>query len=188
MRKFLARLMLRKYARHYNYNTGYLEMMLQEAPSAFFKFAKVMSVAQHREVVPIEALYAAKLVAALAEDCGPCTQLVVDMAREAGVAGHQIEAVLAGKAIAMTEATVLGYRFARAVIDRSVDDGDCRDAVRAQWGDKGVIDLSLALAISRLFPMLKAGLGYAMECRRVIIDGKRVQVVKQIAKPAIHAA
>lgn len=192
MRRFLARLMLRKYARHYNYDTTYLETMLREAPAAFFKFARIMSVAQHREVVPVDAFYAAKLVAVLAEDCGPCTQLVVDMAREAGVAGDQIEAVLADKAIAMTESTVLGHRFARAVIDRSGDDNDCRDAVRAQWGEKGVIDLSLALAIGRLFPMLKAGLGYAMECRRVTIDGKHVQIarqaVKQVTGTAAHHA
>ena len=56
-----------------------------------------------------------------------------------------------------------------------------RDAVRAQWGQKGVIDLTLALQMGRMFPMVKAGLGYAKECRRVTVDGQNVDVVKQAA-------
>ena len=53
-----------------------------------------MKASAHREVVPVEASFAAKITGALAEDCGPCTQLVVDMALEAGMAKDQIEAVL----------------------------------------------------------------------------------------------
>src|SRR5258708_7354842 len=77
--------------------------------------------------------------------------------------------------------TVLGYRFADAVVRKSADDDEYRDAIRAQWGEKGVIDLTLALQMGRMFPMVKAGLGYAKECRRVIVDGRHVDVVKQAA-------
>ena len=76
MRSWIARRMLRATAERYGYDTSYLEMMLKEAPAAFFKFATVMKAASHREVVPVEAEFAAKIVGALAEDCGPCTQLV----------------------------------------------------------------------------------------------------------------
>ena len=63
----------------------------------------------------------------------------------------------------------------------SADDEEFRDAVRAQWGPKGVIDLTLALQMGRMFPMVKAGLGYAKECRRVTVDGRDVDVIKQAA-------
>ena len=81
----------------------------------------------------------------------------------------------------MNDATTLGFRFADAVVRRSADDDEFRDAVRAQWGEKGVIDLTLALQLGRMFPMVKAGLGYARECRRVTVDGHNVDVVKQAA-------
>jgi hypothetical protein len=81
----------------------------------------------------------------------------------------------------MSDATTLGFRFADAVVRRSADDDEFRDAVRAQWGEKGVIDLTLALQLGRMFPMVKAGLGYARECRRVTVDGHNVDVVKQAA-------
>jgi hypothetical protein len=185
MLKFLARRMLRRFRVRYNYDTTYLETMLEHAPAAFFKFSRIMSIARYRDSVPVEACYAAKLVGALAEDCGPCTQLVVDMAREAGMRDDQIEAVLSAEAGAMTAATQLGYRFARAIADRAADDDACRDAVRKQWGESGVIELTLALQVGRIFPMVKAGLGHARECRRVMVGARPVDV----SHPAVaHAA
>jgi hypothetical protein len=181
MRSWIARRVLRSASKRYGYDTSYLEMMLKESPSAFFKFARVAKASGHREVIPVEASFAAKLVGALAEDCGPCTQLCVDMALEAGVRKDQIEAVLRRDVRAMNDATILGFRFADAVARRSADDDEYRDAVRAQWGEKGVIDLTMALQMGRMFPMVKSALGYAKECRRVTVSGHHVDVVKQAA-------
>jgi hypothetical protein len=181
MRSWIARRTLRAFAKRYGYDVSYLLMMLNQSPAAFFKFAPLMKAAAHREAVPIDASFAAKMVGALAEDCGPCTQLVVDMALEAGMPRDQIEAVLRRDPRAMNEATTLGFRFADAVVRKATEDDEFRDAVRAQWGQKGVIDLTLALQMGRMFPMVKAGLGYARECRRVTVDGHNVDVVKQAA-------
>ena len=181
MRNWIARRMLRGFATRYGYDVSYLLMMLEQSPAAFFKFAPVMKAAAVREVVPADAAFAAKIVGALAEDCGPCTQLCVDMALEAGMARDQIEAVLRRDPRAMSDTTRLAFRFADAVARRSADDEEFRDAVRAQWGQKGVIDLTLALQMGRMFPMVKAGLGDAKECRRVTVDRHDVDVVKQAA-------
>jgi hypothetical protein len=174
MRSWIARRTLRAFTRRYGYDVSYLLTMLNNSPAAFFKFAPVMKAAAHREAVPIDASFAAKIVGALAEDCGPCTQ-------EAGMAKDQIEAVLRRDVRAMNDATTLGFRFADSVVRRSSEDDEFRDAVQAQWGQKGVIDLTLALQLGRMFPMVKAGLGYAKECRRVSVGGHDVDVVKQAA-------
>jgi len=182
MRKFIARCVLRGLSKRYGYDTSYAEAMLNEAPVAFFKLAPLMKAANHRKGVPVEASFAAKLTGALAEDCGPCTQLCADMALEAGVAKDQIEAVL-GRNVnkAMTPSVALGFQFADAIVRHLPDDETWREAVRARWGDKGVIDLAIALQIGRLFPMMKLALGYAKECRRVSVDGHQVDVIKQAA-------
>jgi hypothetical protein len=181
MRSWIARRTLRAFATRYGYDVSYLELLLNESPSAFFKFAPLMKASAHREVAPVEASFAAKITGALAEDCGPCTQLVVDMALEAGMAKDQIEAVLRRDPRAMSDTTRLAFRFADAVVRRVTEEDEFRDAVRAQWGQKGVIDLTLALQMGRMFPMIKAGLGFARECRRVTVDGHDVDVVKQAA-------
>ena len=103
-------------------------MLLDASPSAFFKFAALAKAANHREVVPVEASFAAKIIGAMAEDCGPCTQLVVDQALEAGMPGDQIEAVLRRNTSAMSAATVLGFHFADAVVRRSANDDEYREA------------------------------------------------------------
>ena len=181
MRSWIARRMLRRANQRYGYDTRYLELILKASSSAFFKFAALYKAANHREVVPVEASFAAKICGAMAEDCGPCTQLVVDMALQAGMASDQIEAVLRANTRAMSEATVLAFCFADAVVRRSTNDDEYRDAVRAQWGDNGVVDLTMALQMSRMFPMVKMALGYAKECRRVTVDGHDVDVIKRAA-------
>ena len=181
MRSFFARRILRNIGKRYNYDTSYLDVMLKEAPSAFFKLAPLMKAAQHREVIPVDANFAAKITGAMAEDCGPCTQYTVDAALEAGMAKPQIEAVLRRDLKAMNPETRLGFQFADAIVRRSSDDEMVRDAVRARWGEKGVIELSMALQVGRIFPMLKLALGFARECRRVTVDGDQVDVIKQAA-------
>ena len=181
MRKTAASALLNVMQARYDYDVTYMKTMLAASPKAFFEFAKLFGLSRHREAAPKAAVFATKLVAALFEDCGPCTQLVVNMAREAKVASADMEAVLRRDAAAMSADAALGFRFAEAIAYRLPDEDEVRDAVRAAWGEKGVIDLSLAFAISRVFPTTKAGLGYAKECRRVTVDGHGVDVVKRAA-------
>jgi hypothetical protein len=181
MRSWFARRLLRRYGKRYAYDTGYFEMLLRESPAAFFKFAPLMKASRHREVVPAGASFAAALIGATAEDCGPCTQLVVNMALEAGMPKDQIEAVLRRDVRAMNDDIVLAFRFADGIVRRSADQDEYRDAICTQWGQKGVIDLTFALQMGRVFPMVKAALGYGGECRRISVGGKQIDVVKQAA-------
>jgi hypothetical protein len=174
--KSIARNRIRAFSNRYDYDTRYMAHILDASPAAFFKFAKLTDAASHRESAPVDAYYAAKIAGARAEDCGPCAQLVVNMALEAGVDRDQIEAVLKRDFEAMNEDTALGFRFAEAIINRAPNEEEVRDAVRHAWGEKGVIDLTFSLQIGRMFPMIKAGLGYAKECRRVIVGDKPVDV------------
>jgi len=181
MRKMIAKAMLAAMRARYDYDVSYMEAMLEHSPKAFDKFAKLFALAQHRESAPKDAVIAAKLVGAMAEDCGPCTQLVVNFAKEQHVSPADVEAVLRRDTAAMSESAALAFRFAEAIVYRLPHEDEAREAVRAQWGEKGLIDLTLALQIGRMFPMVKAGLGYAKECRRIEVAGRGVDVVKHAA-------
>ncbi len=181
MFELFARRYLRRMRARYDYDVSYMEAMLDRSPRAFWRFSKLFALARHRESAPVEAVIAVKLVGALAEDCGPCTQLVIQFAREAGVPAEQVQAVLQRDVQSMSPNVALAVRFAEAVVYRLPYEDETRDAVRAQWGDKGVIDLALALQVGRLFPMLKAALGYAKECQRVEVGGRTIDVVKRAA-------
>lgn len=180
MRKFFARKFIDRFGAHYQYNVDYLKFLLDASPAAFFKFSKFMNLSRHGESAPVPALFAARITGAVAEDCGPCVQLVVDMAGEAGVSSDDIAAVLRRDREAMSADARIAYEFADAVLRRDDDDA-AREGVRTRWGDKGVIDLTFALQTSRFYPMVKAGLGFAKSCQSIEVGGAGVDVVKRAA-------
>ena len=178
MRKWFAKKMIDRFGAQYSYDVSYMEHMLETSPDAFFKFMAVTKLSRHAESAPRDALFAARIVGAMTEDCGPCVQLVVDMAREAGVADATVAAILRHDPGGMSEDAALGFRFADAVIRRCATQDEVREAIRTQWGDKGVIDLTFALQVSRLYPMTKAGLGFAETCSRIAVGDRPVDVAK----------
>ncbi len=179
MFKLLARFGVRRFGARYEYDTGYLEALLDASPAAFVKFTRVAALSRHRRRVPVEAAFAAKLVGALAEDCGPCVQLVADMAHEAGVADNEIRAILASDTAAMSDTVRAAYDFADALVRRGSSLDRRRDAVRLLWGATGIVDLTLAAQASRLFPMVKAGLGFAKACAGVTVGGAPAEIRRQ---------
>ena len=174
MQKDRARQELQAFGSHYDYDVSYLEQILDTAPEAYEQFMVLAELARQRQAAPPEAFYAAKLLGALEEDCGPCVQLVVDMAREAGIAPDQIAAVARRDPEAMTPDTLLGFWFAESLLGRSPEANTAREAVRTRWGTAGVIDLTLGLQIGRIFPLVKTGLGFGKTCQQIRLGDELV--------------
>ena len=77
---------INRFERHYGYDGTYMHEILNASVGAFFKLTLAQMMNLHREGVPADAVHAARITTARFEDCGPCAQLVVNMALEAGVA------------------------------------------------------------------------------------------------------
>ena len=145
--------------------------------SKFFRFSWMSGLAAHREEVSKEAWYAAKLVATLAEDCGPCTQLVVTMAEGEGVSSTALSSVLAGDEAGMPADAALGFKFAKAVLQRDIAEADrLRAEVECRWGKKGLVSLALTIAASRVFPAVKYALGHGHACTQINLAGSEMGV------------
>lgn len=178
MKQWIARRMLKGFSERYGYDVGYMERMLEVSPEAFFRFSKIQGVSRFRRVAPRDAYYAVKLIAAADADCGPCTQLCVEMAREAGMPDDQIEAVLAGDDTRLGEPARVGAAFARALAaDRRALD-PARERVVELWGEQAVVELSLCFAIGQVFPVVKTGMGFGKECLRVTVSERPVDVLR----------
>ena len=173
----LYRHMIRRFGTRYDYDVGYMLFLLEETPALMSAFNGLSKLSSYRKKAPLETYVAAKLTGVRAEDCGPCLQLAVDMARDDGIAGQLIEAVLIGDVTSMCSDAALGYRFANAVLTRSGDETAAREAVRKAYGEAAVVELTLATQITRVFPMLKRGLGYDKSCSRITVGTKRIDVV-----------
>ncbi|MED5621058.1 hypothetical protein [Ideonella sp. BN130291] len=175
MLDWLIRRRLASFERRYGYDARYAHELLAASRKGFFLYARVSAMANHRDGVPRDAWYAAKVVAARREDCGPCTQLAVDMAREAGVKDRLLSAVLRGDVQALDADSALAVRYAEAAIAHAPDLPAWRDQVVQRWGERGLASLALTVTAIRMFPMLKYALGHGQACQRVQVGADTVQ-------------
>ena len=172
LRALLDRFAIRPFERAFSYDAGYLRALLDASPATFLKFSVVTGLAPRRDA-PLEALAAAGVVATLREDCGPCTQIGVDMAVKGGMDRRVLRAILAGDEAAMGETAVLAYRFAQASLDRDMEAADpLRDEIVRRWGQKGLVAIALTITTARMYPTLKYALGYGKACSKVTVAGE----------------
>lgn len=174
MLKWFMKSRVAGFARAYGYDTSYMDHMIDVSPTAFMRFAKVMGLSQHSEDTPADALYAAKLAALVSEDCGPCTQLVTQMAEQAGVSAEVLRGILTGDTARMGPDASLAWRFAAASLAHSLDADLLRAEIEQRWGPRAVLTLALAITSARLYPTLKYALGYGHACTRVRVAGADV--------------
>ena len=174
MLKTLLRGQVRRLERAWSYDAAYANDLIDLSPWAMIQFGLVAALG-HRREAPAAAMAAAALVGTMTEDCGPCTQISVDMALAAGVAPAVLQAILAGDVAAMGEAAALAYAFARASLARDMEAADpLRDAIVARWGRRGLTALALALTTARMYPTLKYALGHGRACSRISVGGAPV--------------
>lgn len=165
-----------KMERTWGYDASYMRLMARTSPASTFKFAMVGMMVD-AEAAPPEVLAAAKLLGTLAEDCGPCTQIVTDMGLAAGCDPEVLKAILAGDEGAMGQGAALAWRFCRASLARDMEAADpLRDQIVQRWGEPGLVAIGLALTSGRMYPTLKYALGYGRACSRVTVAGEPAPV------------
>lgn len=174
MLKAVLKAIVGRFERRYAYDASYMRELIETDPGAFFAFTGVQRLGGYGRA-PKAALLAARLVATLAEDCGPCTQIVVSMGEARGIPGAVIKGVLTGDEAAMGPDAALAWKFARASLARDIEAADpLREEVVRRWGRKGLAALALAIASARVFPTLKYALGHGKTCSKVRVKGEAV--------------
>ena len=80
--------------RRYDYDVRYMQDVLKTDLKAFLKYMGFQTMASHSGGLPAGPLYAARIRAIIHDDCGPCTQLVVDLALEAKLEPEIVRAII----------------------------------------------------------------------------------------------
>jgi hypothetical protein len=165
------------FEKRYGYDATYMREILAASPSGFLKFSVAQVMNLHREQVAPAAWHAARIAAARHEDCGPCTQLVVNMALEAGIDAALVRAVVARDFARMSADAGLGVRLAEATLAHASTD-ELRAEVVRRYGERGLISLAYAIAVPRIYPTIKRVLGHAHTCERVTVEGDVVAAAR----------
>ncbi len=184
MIRWFLRRRIAAFGRTWNYDVDYVNEMIETDPAAVMAAMKAVGMGRYRKDVPAAAHYAAKLVSTMAEDCGPCTQLVITMAEREGVDPAVLRAVVARDLAAMPYAVALAARFAELTLEHAPEADEVREEVVRLWGKRGLISLALAIAASRVFPTLKYAVGHGRTCTRLTIGGETRPVLHQLTRAA----
>lgn len=174
---------LAAFEKKYGYDTSYVRELVAIDRKAFFAFARAAALGNYRRDVPRDVRWGAGLASLVHEDCGPCTQLLVSMALEDGVAPGLLQALLLGDLAAVPEPVALGVRYARAVLAHDEAADVWREEIERRWGKRAVVALAFTIANAKLYPSVKYALGYGKACQRVTVAGTPVTVARQ-ARPA----
>lgn len=148
----------------------YLRYMLRVSLRAFLKFAKAASVAGYRRAAPADVLEVARLVCMMHEDCGSCVQIGVNNAKKSGVPANTLRAVLDRRPEDLPDELADVYHFTHEVNDHSDAEGPYRERIRDRWGEEALVEVALAVATCRVFPITKRALGYATSCSKVTVE------------------
>ena len=147
----------------------YLRHIVDTSPTAFLRFASILPFANSRKKLPKDAWFAAQLIAVQHEDCGPCLQITVNLAKQAKIDAAFISAVLDHRFEDLPEDIVHVCKFASAVVSGD-GDSSLRHRIRDHYGERGLIELAYAIASSRIPPTVKRALGYAESCSTMTME------------------
>lgn len=160
----------------YDYDATYLHEVIDASLPAYFKFGLFMVMAGHDGGAPRDALFAARLAATMSEDCGPCSQLNINMALKAGVSVDTLTALVVGDLAAAGDDAALGFAYGRAVATNAPEAAALANEVVEAWGEPARIGLAYAVATARVYPALKRGLGHGAVCARLQIGDRDIRV------------
>jgi hypothetical protein len=145
----------------------YQRDMASASPGSTLRLREIGELVREDQSVPAHVALLAGLGATLAEDCGECVQIYVNLALKAGVEPAIIRAALENRLADMPPDLKLGFCFGRVVCQNDPMVLEKGAAIEARFGRKALVDLSMAVALARFYPTLKRGLGHSKSCSLV---------------------
>jgi alkylhydroperoxidase/carboxymuconolactone decarboxylase family protein YurZ len=148
----------------------YQRDMAEASPGSALRLAEMGRLARMDQTVPPQVAAIAGLGAVLAEDCGECVQIYVNLAAKAGIERHHIKAALDNRLADLPSDLKLGYCFGRVVSENDPMLLEKGAAVEARFGRKALVDLAMAIAVARFYPTVKRALGHSRSCAAIAIE------------------
>jgi len=142
----------------------YQRDMAAASPGSALRLQEIARLVRENQSVPEPVALMAALGATMAEDCGDCVQIYVNLALKAGIDKTIVKAALENRLSDMPSDLKLGFCFGRVVSDNDPMLLEKGAALEAKFGRKALVDLSLVIALARFYPTVKRALGHSRTC------------------------
>lgn len=167
MIKWFLRRTARAFGRSYDYDVSYMLDVINASSGAGMRLSAFPLISQYRGPKNAQSVWVGALFASTLEgDCGPCAQLVVDMAVKAGADAGLLKRCFDGDPHLAGDVG-LGFRFAMAAIHSDLEGDDLKAQIEDKYGRQAVIAAAFAAGSGRFYPVFKRGLGYGHACTRL---------------------
>ena len=154
---------LQEFEATYEYDTAYLRKLAEDSPGAYDAFAQAEGMSAYRKALPLDAYYVARIATMLVEHCGPCTQLNLRMAVEAGVDRSTLDLLLHSPE-KLPEYLRDVRDHARAIVGSGDVTPERIERLRAHYGDEAVAEIAVVVIGSRIYPTLKRAMLADQKC------------------------
>lgn len=161
--------MLEIYKNTYNYDTAYMEEMLNVAPSAYEVFEAFLPMATYSKAAPLEVINIARIASIKCQDCGTCTQLYIDLALEAGVDANIVKEIMFHGGENLPDDLKLVYEFTIAISNNETIKPEIYEHMNQIFSREVMSEIALAIAATKVFPSIKRVLNYFETCKMVQI-------------------
>jgi hypothetical protein len=165
----------------WGYSMDYAREILDLGMKPLKKFMDAQAIGDYCEGIPHSAHYAAKILGVMAGDCGPCVQLVVDMAARDGVEEAALASLVAGDFAALPKDMKLTAEFTRALLARTDALPELREQMRERYGSAGLVSAAYAVINASMYPIVKYALGHGHACARIEIGEAQVRPVSPMS-------
>lgn len=170
MLKYIFNRYMIKMSKRYRYDIAYMQDILKADLSAFLKYLASQFMASYTGNLPAEVIFAAKLRTIIKDDCGPCTQLITNMALEANVSSEHVQHIIERNINDLPNDVALIVQFTDLVLAHDVEADSLRDKIIALWGEKGLVAISFSISSTRVYPALKYALGHGKTCSKISVN------------------
>ncbi|MEY4503748.1 MAG: hypothetical protein RL154_40 [Pseudomonadota bacterium] len=156
--------MINFFKTHYNYDTTYMEDMLEASPESYAIFEGFLPMATFYNKAPLDAINVARITSIITQDCGTCAQLYVDLAIEAGMDKDLIKDIVFNKAQNLPQNLKDLYDFTVAISNNEAISSELYDKINTHFSKEVIVEISLAIAATKVFPTIKKALNLAQSC------------------------
>lgn len=164
-----------------------MHFIIDTSVGAFVDLLFFVKFANHRQVLPSEALHVARIVATQNVDCGTCVQFTVNVALRDGMRPEWIEATLEHRPEALPTELREIYEFTGHLLRHTYQEDALRESIRERYGDRGLLDLAYGIGCAQVMPLTKQALGFAKSCSKVEVTVETARSHAEQA-PLVHPA
>ncbi|HRW54362.1 MAG TPA: hypothetical protein P5081_15935 [Phycisphaerae bacterium] len=156
----------------YAYDAGYQTAVLDAAPEAYAHFAAARAMISHRQHLPPDAHYVARIAMMRSDDCGACAQLNLRMAIEAGLDRDLLRRLLDAPETLPPHLIDI-CKHAADVARNAPPCPERTQRLRDHYGPAGFAELAVCLTGCRIFPTLKRAMDMNRACEKLTLESAR---------------